>query len=144
MAVKPEDYADIIDTQYPFELKHVRMDRIDRAAQFASFKALSGYEEEISETARTTDARTDLDETARNCLDMKLQVIEDRISQLPVIDITYFVPDEKKSGGQYRKITARIRKVDEYTRSIVTVTGQSIRMDDICGLEGEIFRDMDL
>lgn len=144
MAVKPEDYVDIIDTEYPFELKHVRMDRIDRAAQFASFKALSGYEEEIAETARTTDAQAELDETARNCLDMKLKVIENRISQLPMIDIAYFVPDEKKNGGQYRRISARIRKVDEYTRSIITVTGQSIRIDDICGMEGEIFRNMDL
>ena len=44
-------YDDIIDLLRP-ALKHPRMPRINRAAQFAPFAALTGHEEAVRETAR--------------------------------------------------------------------------------------------
>ncbi len=61
-----ENYDDIINIKYPFTLKHPRMSISDRAAQFSSFKALSGYEEKIDETARLTGSRIELDEHSKN------------------------------------------------------------------------------
>lgn len=53
-----DDYLDIINLPHPVSKKHPPMPRISRAAQFASFAALSGYEDNIQKTAeehRPTD-----------------------------------------------------------------------------------------
>lgn len=44
-----EQYDDIIDLPHPTSAKHPRMSMMARAAQFASFAALTGYEEAIGE-----------------------------------------------------------------------------------------------
>ena len=43
-------YEDIIDLERPVSKKHKTMSRHDRAAQFASFAALKGYDEAVKET----------------------------------------------------------------------------------------------
>ena len=48
-------YDDIIHLEHPTSRKHPRMSRQDRAAQFAPFAALTGYEEMVSETAEEND-----------------------------------------------------------------------------------------
>jgi len=40
-------YQDIIGLEHPTSKRHPRMSRLDRAAQFAPFAALKGYEEVI-------------------------------------------------------------------------------------------------
>ena len=52
-----EEYADIIDRAHPVSEKHPPMSRANRAAQFAPFAALTGYDELIRETERETAAR---------------------------------------------------------------------------------------
>lgn len=42
-------YADIIDMEHPEPRTRPRMAAIDRAAQFASFAALTGYDEMVKE-----------------------------------------------------------------------------------------------
>ncbi len=44
-----ERYGDIIDLEHPEPKHHPRMDREARAAQFAPFAALTGYEDVIDE-----------------------------------------------------------------------------------------------
>ena len=44
-------YDDIIDLPRPEPQRHPRMPRLDRAAQFAPFAALTGFKELIEETA---------------------------------------------------------------------------------------------
>lgn len=56
----PEDkegraYDDIINLPHPTSDKHPRMSLYDRAAQFAPFAALDGYEEAIKETVRLAE-----------------------------------------------------------------------------------------
>lgn len=46
---QPDDYRDIIDLPHHTSLKHPRMAAEMRAAQFAPFAALTGYEETIEE-----------------------------------------------------------------------------------------------
>ena len=43
------DYRDIIDLPHHVSTKHPHMSRLDRAAQFAPFAALTGYEDMIDE-----------------------------------------------------------------------------------------------
>ena len=49
-------YEDIIDLPHHVSQTRPRMTRIDRAAQFAPFAALTGYEAVIAETARRAEA----------------------------------------------------------------------------------------
>ncbi len=46
-----EKYEDILYMKRPVSKKHIPMDRKKRAAQFASFAALKGYDEKIKETS---------------------------------------------------------------------------------------------
>ncbi len=50
----PDDfpYKDILDKQRPVSVKHPPMKRSDRAVQFASFAALTGYGELIDEETK--------------------------------------------------------------------------------------------
>lgn len=138
-----ESYKDILDLVYPFQLKHLRMNAESRAAQFSAFAALSGYDAAISETARFTDKRIDLDEGQKEILNAKLQVISDNVLKQPTITITYFLPDDRKDGGAFRTIAQSIKKVNEYEKTIITTAGCIIPIEDICGLEGEIFRHLE-
>ncbi|MBR6223323.1 MAG: hypothetical protein IKQ71_07780 [Lachnospiraceae bacterium] len=54
-----EVYKDIIDLPYKKSDKHQRMSLYDRAAQFAPFAALSGYEEMISDQAQISEKEAD-------------------------------------------------------------------------------------
>ena len=52
-----------------------QMPMSDRAAQFAPFAALTGYDAAIKETGRLTDERIELDVEALSALDMKYQLL---------------------------------------------------------------------
>ncbi len=49
-------YDDIIGLEHPTSRKHPRMSRLDRAAQFAPFAALKGYEDVIEENREKNEA----------------------------------------------------------------------------------------
>ena len=53
-------YADIIDLEHPTSKVHPRMNKEDRAAQFAPFAALTGYAEAINEVGRLVDKKREL------------------------------------------------------------------------------------
>lgn len=50
-------YDDIIDLPHHQSKEHAHMSLHDRAAQFAPFAALTGYDEAIEETARITEEK---------------------------------------------------------------------------------------
>ena len=52
-------YDDILDCPHHVSSVHPSMPLIDRAAQFAPFSALTGYEEVVKEEARLTEQRVD-------------------------------------------------------------------------------------
>ena len=100
-------YEDIINLPHHVSDTHVPMPMIKRAAQFAPFAALTGYEAAVSETARLTDNMIELTDTAVDELDRRMREgMDGRMT------ITYFVPDEKKAGGSYNKISGRVKKID--------------------------------
>ncbi|MBQ9195222.1 MAG: hypothetical protein IJ152_06190 [Bacteroidales bacterium] len=53
-------YDDIIGLEHPTSKKHPRMAHLDRAAQFAPFAALKGYEEVIDENRQKNEAQNAL------------------------------------------------------------------------------------
>ena len=56
-------YEDIVNLSHPVSPYHVPMPLLQRAAQFAPFAALTGYDEAIEETGRQTDDRVTLSES---------------------------------------------------------------------------------
>jgi len=130
-------YGDILRSERPVSERHPHMSNYDRAAQFSPFAALTGYEDEIDETARYTDMDIFLDESRTSVLDAKLQKIRERISEGVSARITYFVPDEKKSGGHFSTTGGRIRKVDEYERIVQFSDGTRVEIERIKNIEIE-------
>ena len=43
--------------------------------------------------------------------------------------ITYFLPDEKKSGGAYVTVAGAVKKIDAYERKVVLTDGKAISID---------------
>lgn len=125
-------YDDIVNLPHHRSKTHPHRPLIDRAAQFAPFAALTGYGDAIDETARITDIRPDLDE-------QQLAELNERLLQImaqpnAVVRITYFIPDEKKSGGRYEQAEGVIKKIDEIAKVIVTDGGEKIPLSDIVEL----------
>ena len=102
-------YEEILYRERPELYGRPRMSRIDRAAQFAPFAALTGYEAVIRETERCTDTRMELEEQEKESLDRRLGALVRLGESAPAVEITCFVPDERKSGGAYQSITGKIK-----------------------------------
>jgi hypothetical protein len=110
------------------------MSHIDRAAQFAPFAALTGYDAAVQETARLTEGQKELDETALAVLNEKLRLLADLIEDKPQVSITYFRPDERKSGGRYETLHARLYRIDEHEKLVILDNGKKIPFDKISAL----------
>ena len=121
----------------PHHVSHKRspMTRINRAAQFSPFAALTGYEDAVSETARLTDAKIELTEDSRAELDRKQQRLTELVAQHPPVTVTFFVPDERKIGGSYHTVTAPLRGIDSVERILRLNDGSRIPLDDILDLQ---------
>ncbi len=135
-------YDDIIHLPHHVSKKHPHMKAIDRAAQFSPFAALTGHGAAVRETARLTDKRTELDEYMKDELNHKLQIIEERHTEYPEIEITYFQPDERKRGGAYISAVGHVKKIDDYEHTIIMNDGTLVPIKDIVRIEGDIFRNM--
>ena len=115
-----------------------QMPMSDRAAQFAPFAALTGYDAAIKETGRLTDERIELDVEALSALDMKYQLLMEALDEAPEVTITYFRPDERKAGGKYVSAVGAVKKIDDFERRITMQDGAKIPMDDVLSIEGEL------
>ncbi len=125
------EYDDIIDLPHHISTKHPQMTQEARAAQFAPFAALTGYDDEVKETARLTNKRIELDDEAKSILNNKIQMIIEQLSERPIVAFTYFVPDNKKEGGKYVTVTGVVRKIDEYKQIIVLEDKIEIPINEI-------------
>ena len=103
----------------------------DRAAQFSPFAALVGYDDAVAETARLTDSRAMLTEDEMSELNTNLNRLLDSLDEQPEISVTYFVPDEKKSGGKYVDKVGVVRIYDSYSQELVFTDGVRIAVKDM-------------
>ena len=134
-----EKYKDIINLPHKQSSKRPHMSLLDRAAQFAPFAALVGYDDTIKETGRLTDERIEMSEEKLAVLNARYQILVDHLGEEPEVAITYFVPDIYKTGGTYIEKAGIVKKLDTYERMITMVDGTRILMDDVLTLEGDIF-----
>ena len=132
-------YDEIMGLPHHVSKTRPQMPMSDRAAQFAPFAALTGYDSAIKETGRLTDERIELDEEALTALDMKFQILMEALEEEPEVSITYFKPDERKAGGSYLKVTGTLKKLDEYERILMLMNGQKTKLDAVLDIDGDIF-----
>ena len=128
-------YDDIIDLPHHVSTTHPHMPMIDRAVQFQPFRALTGYEDAVHETARLTDEKIELTEDEKAILDMRLQKLADEIGSQPKVTLTYFRPDKKKAGGAYLTVTGQLKKIDDYGGALVLLGGERILIEDIVDIQ---------
>ena len=120
-----------------------QMPMSDRAAQFAPFAALTGYDAAIKETGRLTDERIELDVEALSAFDMKYQLLMEALDEAPEVTITYFQPDERKAGGKYVSAVGAVKKIDDFERRITMRDGTRIPTDDVLSIDGELFSSLE-
>lgn len=118
----------------------------DRAAQFAPFAALSGFDKMLNEEFRQPGTQLELGEEQLNLLNRKLNFLQQAAASgnQPVISITYFIPDEQKTGGRYQTIKAAILRVDTTNRQLLLASRnhpelpETVQIDKILSIEGNL------
>ena len=108
-------YDDIINLPHHVSPTRQRMSMHDRAAQFAPFAALTGYEEELNR---------------------RLAALIANLPDRPEATIEYFVPDDRKSGGAYVTVTGRVRHISVPEKTLVMEDGTVIGFEDIAAISG--------
>ena len=136
-------YNEIMGLPHHVSKTRPQMPMSDRAAQFAPFAALTGYDAAIKETGRLTDERIELDEGALTALNMRYQLLMDAFDDAPEVTITYFQPDERKAGGKYVSAVGAVKKIDDFERRITMRDGTRIPMDDVLSIDGELFSSLE-
>lgn len=128
-------YDDIINMPHHQSTKHPPMSMSARAAQFAPFSALVGYDEQVAEAGRLTDTQIVLNEDQLVELNHQLQTLNSILDKNPVVTITYFVPDRHKEGGRYVTSTSCVKKIDCFHRLLVLSDTTEIGLDYVAKIE---------
>lgn len=141
-------YEDIIHLPHHQSECRPKMSVRDRAAQFAPFAALVGYEQMVQETEGVllADRRRILSEDERSTLDRKMQILQEQIAVHPEIEVTYFIENfiENEMGGAYAVYAGRIRRIENVPAAIVFMDGKRIWVGDIACMESGIFERYEL
>lgn len=113
----------------------------DRAAQFSPFAALTGYDAAVSETARCTEERIELDPQEAERLGGRLAALIKRQREQPELSLLYFVPDARKAGGAYVRLSGRLKKITDFPRCIYLTDGSRIPIEDVVAVESPGLRE---
>lgn len=133
---------DIIDMPYPNpEIEADFPAEVNRAAQFAPFAALTGHDAAVAETARLTDIKIELDDYEKEELNRKLLFMRENMDK--EYSVTYFIPDERKSGGEYHTKCGVVKKIRELDAELVMEDETVIPAENIICIEGSIFEKID-
>ena len=89
----------------------------NRAAQFAPFAALTGYDAAIRESGRLTDDWVALSESGNEEMNRKMELIVSILPKHPSVTIEYFVRN--------------VKRIDEYEKCIEFTDGKRVPLDAI-------------
>ena len=134
------DYSDIIYRDRPIS-NHKHLDIFSRASQFAPFAALTGYSDNIREVSRVTEMKKDIGVDMLDILNRKFNYINMNIDKKVEVEITYFIPDMRKSGGSYITKKGIIKKLDLSKRRVIFEDMEVIVLDDIYDISSDIFNE---
>lgn len=132
-------YDDILHLPHHVSQTRLPMSKMDRAAQFSPFQALTGLDSAMQETERQTVRKIELDENEKAVLDEKLHILQERILENPEVFIVFYRPDAYKDGGSYCEISGSLRRIDTVERKLLLNDGTAIPLDDIYSVDLEHF-----
>lgn len=121
-----DDYNDIRNMPHHISESHPQMPVAKRAAQFMPFAALSGHAEAAKERERITEPWVELDEYEKEKIDRTLRRVNLVIASEPEVEVTYFIPDERKSGGKYVTEKRRVKRIDVQKKRLVMTDGSYV------------------
>ena len=114
----------------------------ERAAQFAPFAALTGFDEQLGEEARFTDSRPTVCDEDAQIINENLNILLSSRERL-CVRLTYFVPDSTKSGGALLKKEGEVRRFEMGETSgrlsdISVITEDNSRFEDVMDIIEDI------
>ena len=114
-------YADIISLPHYQSQNRPHMSLYDRAAQFAPFASLTGFDDMVTEEARLTDKPIELSEVELEALNRKMDLVELLLQDAghPTLSFTYFEPDGYKEGGRYLTRIGTVKKIDTFAKKLI-------------------------
>lgn len=121
------DYSDIMHCSCP-EPHRPRMPMSERAAQFAPFSALSGYQELIAESSRHVEPRQELIDDHNDQLDQAL----DELRRFPQREVRVTCYD---NDGSRRQVQGKVKSVRPQEGTLILMDGTVISCGDIAELE---------
>lgn len=130
-------YDDIIDLPHHVSARRTPMSMENRAAQFAPFAALTGYNEVLAEAARPTASRRELSEDEKERLSRRLTEIIHRLPSQEVCSFLCFIPDKLKEGGEYVTVTGAVRRYDGCRGTLTLSDGRVVAIDTILSVAEE-------
>jgi len=120
------DYDDIIHHRHHVSKRHPQMPLSARAAQFAPFAALTGYDAAIGEAARLTDRQVELGDYDKERLNRQVTSLMQHTDKQPAVTLVYFEPDARKDGGTYKVLNGTLKQIDETARQLLLADGTCI------------------
>ena len=136
MGKKVNRYSDIIDLPHHQSARRPHMPVYNRAAQFAPFAALSGYDTMVRNTAASLllDKRVVLDEDWKVVLEHKFQTILKNPTLPLKIEVVYFGKETSELNGHYIRHIGCLQKIKEHPARICFEDGQEIFVEDIINI----------
>ena len=125
-------YNDILYKNRP-KSKHQKLSVEQRCAQFAPFSALTGYEEQINESARQTTPKKIITEEEQELINTKINYL--KLYPKTRFKITYYVKDSKKPGGKYYIKVTNLKKIDTYHKLLILTDNLQIPFINILDIE---------
>lgn len=123
------EYDDIINLEYPYPTEREKMSLDERAAQFSPFAALTGYENVIKEESRDVERKIQISEEEKDAINKSLNKWREDLSA--ELEVTYFIPDKVKDGGEYITKRTKVKKIDKERKILILSCGENISFEDI-------------
>lgn len=127
-------YDDIINLPHHVSERHPRMDVENRAAQFAPFSALSGYEEALEKSRQPKEVISRIEDEESIYLSRRVAYALMCGKEEPIVSITY-----RRTDGAETTITGIIQKWDETEGTLLLKNGSVVAAERITDISGDIF-----
>ena len=141
MGKKTGRYSDIINLKHHQSVRRPHMSVYNRAAQFAPFAALVGYDQMVQDTTDTLllDQRVILSEDQKGILDEKLKILQEHLAEMPEIHITYFDENSNELGGGYVSYFGMVRRMEHYPAKLIMMDRKEILVSNILDMDGYLW-----
>ena len=130
-------YTQILHHPRPVSQQRLPMPVRDRAAQFAPFAALTGFDDAIGETGRVVEQPIILAQDALEEMDAAIRKIQDTIETQPEAEVVWFRPDSRKAGGCIQSARGRVKQVDIPSQLLLFADGKSVPLKEITSIRLE-------